>query len=74
MSTYRAVHAGLRPRAPVRMASSAPLFHPLTSYADATGSSLSAGDPAPRVKSTPPAGPPAQGWTGTTQNPRQQWG
>ena len=31
---------GLRPRAPVRMASSAPLFHPLTSYADAAGSSL----------------------------------
>ena len=31
---------GLRPRAPVRMASSAPLFHPLTSYADAAGSCL----------------------------------
>ena len=31
---------GLCPRAPVRMASSAPLFHPLTSYADAAGSFL----------------------------------
>jgi hypothetical protein len=37
MSTWRTAQAGLRP---VRMASSAPLFQPLTSYADAAGSSL----------------------------------
>jgi hypothetical protein len=39
---------GLCPRAPVRMASSAPLFHPLTSYADAQDlPCTSAGNPAP---------------------------
>jgi hypothetical protein len=63
-------YAGAAAPVPAAYGLSPPLFQPLTAYA-ARGRIFPAPareNPAPRVKSTPPAGPPAQGWTGASRH------
>jgi hypothetical protein len=62
--------AGLPPRTPRRMGCRPRCFNPSLPTRHAAGSSLHqrGEDPAPQVKSTPPAGPPAQGWTGQSRH------